>query len=260
MHDWPFLFNLVLWGTSSCCPFPDILACGKIVSPGALTVSKAFVFQPPNFISGMVDSYFHSFGDYVLRGDLCTSWHLVTWAQENKDSPFFLWDLDPFVYFGGWALEGGVPTNRWKMKWTERLFRDKLLQGTHKAGTPVPSFGVSGWGGMLEPQLLLIWLTMKNSPFWNACLLRVTWVLQLNPPFSNLAVFYMQSILSQIHVSSEYLNFNRLSYNKKRLVFFSWNREGLPVGQRESEYFISSIVQWFFFLIILFSGSRQFEM
>lgn len=86
-HAWPFIYILVLWRASSWCHFPDILACGKILSPGAFTVSKAFVSEPPSFLSNVTDLYFHSLWSYyiLLHGDLCPSWHLVTQAQENKD-------------------------------------------------------------------------------------------------------------------------------------------------------------------------------
>lgn len=85
------------------------------------------------------------------------------------------------------------------MNLTERLFKDKLLQHTHKAGTSVPSFGVSGIERNAGAPAASYLARHDKLPLRNACFLGVTWFLQLNETFSDLAVLHAKYFKSDTH-------------------------------------------------------------
>lgn len=69
------MYILVLSGTNSGCHFPDVLDRGKILSPGPLTVSKAFVFELPSFLCS-VEALYNPFTVYEFK-----HFFMVTYAH-----------------------------------------------------------------------------------------------------------------------------------------------------------------------------------
>lgn len=145
----------------------------------------------------MADWYFHITWVCTSSWWSVPSLCLIIKAQESKDPSLFLWDWGPSGVLGA-GVGGGIPINRWKMNLIERLFKDKLLQRAHQAGTWVPGFGLSGMrrnaGAPAASYLAPREQRPPHCPLYTCHM-----VPQLNGFFSNLAVSHAKYFESDTH-------------------------------------------------------------